>query len=150
MVALSVAVTGAWTYGFTMCMGRRRKQTDNCVRGRTMLTQILATFPHTSNLEHQCKTRERAISSETMMLHLRFVLPPAVSGREGKWYFSLLLKLANLVMTVLLNKEETQVEAVRILLFFCYACSWCMFEQVVLSHIKCQEPLRLMENIQMY
>ena len=84
MVALSVAVTGAWTYGFTMCMGRRRKQTDNCVRGRTMLTQILATFPHTSNLEHQCKTRERAISSETMMLHLRFVLPPAVSGREGK------------------------------------------------------------------
>lgn len=54
-------------------------------------------------------------------------------------------------MAVLLNKEETQVEAVWILVFFsCYACSWCVFGQVVLSGIKYQEPLRLMENIQTY
>lgn len=126
-------------------LGRRRKQTGVCAYGKMMLAQIVVAFSP-SHSEHQCKTRERAISREIMMLHLH-PLPPAVFLRKRVVVILFLLKLANLVMAILLNKEETQVETAWILVFSCYGCSWCMFGQVVFSGIKYQETLRF---IQMY
>lgn len=56
-----------------------------CARDKVMLTRILITFPSSSNSEHQWKTQEWQICSETMMLHPH-PLPLAVSERETGSY----------------------------------------------------------------
>lgn len=154
LAVLSITVTGTgvvyWTCSFICTLGRRKKQMLSAVRVKGMLTQVLVTFPSSSNSEHQCKTQKWAIPSETRVLHLPFSLPSCFWEIERKWSFSFLLKFKNLMMAVLLSKEEAQVDTSWILVFFFPSVLVLGIGQVVLRGTDYQEPLRWAENIQRY